>query len=65
MIEELEVYKLNSISLITFLEEDKKKLMNHRDLVIKKNKDLLDSIINLETSISTFKPDLGKANLSF
>lgn len=42
-IEELEVYKLNSISLIVFLEENKKRLMIERDSGLKRNKYLLDS----------------------
>lgn len=38
--EEFDVYKLNFMSTIVFLEEDKKKLMSKRDSIIKKTKDL-------------------------
>lgn len=61
---EFEMYKLNSASTIAFLEENKKKLMNERDSILKRNYDILDSNISLETSVSTVKFDLTKTNLS-
>lgn len=53
---------MNFVSTIIFLEEDKKKLINNRDSVIKRNKDFLDS--KLKISVSTLKSDLDKTNFS-
>lgn len=58
-IEEHQVYKFNFMSTITFLKVDeKKKLMNKRDSVLKRNKNFLDSNGKLETSVSTLKSHL-------
>lgn len=62
-LEELEVLKLNSISMIAFLEEDKKNLMNKR-FNFKEKYGSPYSYTKLESSVSTFKSDLDKPNLS-
>lgn len=38
--DEFEIYKLNSMTIIAFLKEDKKKLTSERDLFLKKYKNL-------------------------
>lgn len=63
MIKKIEVYKLNYMSTIIFVEEDKKKLTSYRSL-FKRSKDLICASRKLEISISTFKSDLDKTTLS-
>lgn len=60
---EFEIYKLNFMTTITIMENNKKKLITEMVSILKKFKDLQDTNAKLENSVSKFKSQLNTYNL--